>query len=32
MIDLPPNGVCLGSCDIFIIGQVSDNVSETVQD
>jgi len=29
---LPPKGVCLGSRDLFIFWEISDNITETVQD
>jgi len=29
---LPPKGMCLGSCDLFEFWEISDNISETVQD
>jgi len=31
-VDYPPNGVCLGSRDLSKFWQMSDNISETVQD
>jgi len=29
---LPPKGVCLGSRDLFTFWEISDNITETVQD
>jgi len=29
---IPPNWMCLGSRDFFNIWEISDNISETVQD
>jgi len=29
---LPPTGMCSESCDLFKFGEISDNVSKTVQD
>jgi len=33
MIDYhPPKGLCLGLHDLFKVGEISDNISEIVQD
>jgi len=29
---LTPKGMCSGSCDLFKFWEISDNISETVQD
>ena len=29
---LPPNGICLESCDLLKFWEISDNISLTVQD
>jgi len=29
---LPLKGMCSGSCDLFAFWEISDNISETVQD